>query len=79
MARSVDVLNGNDQHRGFNMVTGAHLTKAHPSLANGCSPVAIADSQTTTLSSPNGVTGSPGAVLGTGMNVDLITPGIEAV
>ena len=36
MARAVDVINGNDQMRGFDMTTGAHLTKAHPSLANGC-------------------------------------------
>jgi len=79
MARQVDVKNGMDQARGFNMVTGAHQFYAHPSLADGCHPCAVADAQTTVFTVPNGVTGSPGAVLGTGMNVDRVTPGIEAV
>lgn len=59
------------QTRGFDMVTGTTVSRAHPSLAEGCNMVATSDGGT--------ATGSPGAVLGTGSNVDLYTPGPEAV
>lgn len=59
------------QHRGFDMIAGARESRAHPSLADGCNMVATSDGGT--------ATGSPGGVLGTGMNVDLYTPGPEAV
>jgi hypothetical protein len=56
---------------GFNMVTGAREAKAHNSLAAGTYMSGVADGTNT-------ATGSPGANLGTGANVDVYTPTIEA-
>jgi hypothetical protein len=71
MARSVDVQATSPQSEGWNMITGARVSHAHPSLARGCNPTALAGGDV--------AAGSPGAVLGTGMNTDTYTPGIEAV
>lgn len=71
MARSVDVRSQSSPAQGIDMRTMARKTFTAPSLAQGINPVAIDDA----VSAP----GSPGAVLGTGANVDLYTPGIEAV
>jgi len=71
MARSVDVKLTQPQAHGFDMVTGARESRAHPTLADGISPVA--------LSSGSTATASTAGVLGTGSNVDRTTPGIEAV
>ena len=59
------------QSRGWNMITNARESRAHPSLADGVTPTALASGAT--------ATGSPAAVLGTGMNPDTTTPPIEAV
>lgn len=56
---------------GIDMLTMAQESRAHPSLAEGCNVCGTSDGGSTT--------GSPGAVLGTGSNVDLYTPGAEAV
>lgn len=71
MARGIDNLNKTKQNRGFDMVTRAAESRARPSLAEGCNVSGTADGTT--------AAGSPGAVLGTGSNADLYTPGIEAV
>lgn len=54
---------------GIDMRTMQTVSHLHPSLADGCNPVAIATGLT--------AQGSPGAVLGTGANPDIYTPGIE--
>lgn len=54
---------------GFDMTTGARESNAHPSLGQGCHVSGSSDGGT--------ANGSPGAVLGTGMNPDIYTPGIE--
>lgn len=71
MSRAVDLIVKNSQAEGYDMVTQAHKTFTHPSLAEGTWVIGLSDGST--------ATGSPGAVLGTGSNVDLYTPGIEAV
>jgi hypothetical protein len=71
MARSVDVVSQSSQAQGIDMRTMARKTWTAPSLANGIQVTAIDDGTSGA--------GSPGAVLGTGANVDLYTPGIEAV
>lgn len=71
MARGIDVHITQQQARGWDMVTNARESRAHPSLAEGIRPTALTDGGT--------AAGSPGAVLGTGSNVDRSTPGIEAV
>jgi hypothetical protein len=57
------------QARGIDMTTMARESRAHPSLADGVTPTALSSAAT--------AAGSPGAVLGTGSNPDLITPAIE--
>lgn len=57
------------QSLGFDQSTGLRESNAHPSLARGCHVSGASDGGT--------ANGSPGAVLGTGQNVDLYTPGIE--
>jgi hypothetical protein len=74
MARSVDVVNTSSQAQGFNMVTMNRTAHAHPSLNQGTYMSGLADASAT---SPPAA-GSPGACLGTGMNVDIYTPSLEA-
>lgn len=64
-------INKQGQARGIDMVTMARESRAHPSVAEGC--------HTTSTSDAGTATASPGGVLGTGSNVDIYTPGIEAV
>lgn len=58
------------QSRGIDMTTMARESRAHPSVAEGCSPVASSSSDT--------AKGCPGAVLGTGSNADTYYPSPEA-
>jgi hypothetical protein len=71
MPRSVDVMATSPQSEGFDMVMGARTVHLKPSLARGVVPTAMAGG--------GAAPGSPGAVLGTGSNIDRYTPGIEAV
>lgn len=71
MARGIDNLSSISPALGYNMVTQAAGSHAHPSMAAGVNPSGLADG--------NSAAGSPGASLGTGMNTDVYTPGIEAV
>lgn len=59
------------QMRGIDMLTLARESRAHPSLSEGTHVSGSSDGST--------ATGSPGGNLGTGSNVDLYTPGPEAV
>lgn len=70
MARAVDVQAFSSPAQGWNMISNTRTTRT-ASLANGTVPTAL----------PGGgaMPGSPGAVLGTGMNADTYLPGIEAV
>jgi hypothetical protein len=71
MARGVDNILKAPPSAGVNSITGALNASHVPSPAQGVAP-----------GTPNDATvqaASPGAVLGTGMNVDIYTPGIEAV
>lgn len=71
MARSIDNLLSKDPAYGYDMVAQAAGSRAHPSPASGCNPTGLSDGNTAAA--------SPGASLGTGMNADVYTPGIEAV
>jgi len=70
MARGVDTILKAGQERGWNPVTNARASHV-PSPAQGVAPGTPADA---TIQAA-----SPGAVLGTGANVDIYTPTIEAV
>ena len=70
MARAVDVLPTAKQADGWNMITNTRVTKPHPALSTGTYPTGLADGANTAA-------GSPGANLGTGMNLDIYTPAIE--
>jgi hypothetical protein len=60
---------------GFNMITLARTSHAHPALSSGTYPSGLVDpAAPVTPPAP----GSPGACLGTGMNVDIYTPSLEA-
>lgn len=59
------------QARGFDMSTNAREAQLHPSVADGIISSGLASAAT--------APGSPAAVLGTGMNVDLYTPPLETV
>ena len=72
MARAIDVIAISPQSNGWNMITNARVSKPNPSLAGGVYVDGVVDAV-------QNHAGSPGAVLGTGMNADLYTPGIEAV
>jgi len=72
--RNVDYRPASPQSEGFNQVT--NLRSAHtPSMADGCCPAMAG------YDAPYNTVGpaSPGAVLGTGMNVDRYVPVVEAV
>jgi len=71
MARKVDATVQSSPAEGWNMITGARSSHA-ASPANGVHPTG----SVTTTNIPSGAT-SPGAVLGTGMNTDRYTPGVE--
>lgn len=71
MARAVDMIQAAQQAQGFDMVAGAAKVFTAPSLAMGTRHSGLTDGKS--------AAGSPGASLGTGSNVDLYTPGIEAV
>jgi hypothetical protein len=75
MARGIDVVNTSSQAEGFNMVTMARTSHAHPSLGQGTYMTGQTDPAAVSPPAP----GSPGAALGTGMNVDVYTPSLEAV
>jgi hypothetical protein len=75
MARSVDLITTSSPGEGFNMVTMNRVSHAHPSLASGTYPTAVADPNAP-VTPP--AAGSPGAALGTGMNTDIYTPTLEA-
>ena len=72
MARSVDVVAKSPQSKGYDMVNRARESHAKPSLAQGRIVSGMA-------TDAGGGAGSPGASLGTGMNADRYTPGIELV
>jgi hypothetical protein len=72
MARAVDVIPISPPTQGWDMRTNARKAFTHNSVAEGPYPVGVADAAVN-------ATGSPGASLGTGMNADIYTPGIEAV
>jgi hypothetical protein len=74
MARGVDLITTSSPAEGFNMVTVARTSHAHPALSSGVYPTAVADPNAP-VTPP--AAGSPGACLGTGMNVDIYTPALE--
>ena len=71
MARSVDVKLQAPQSHGWNMITNSRESRANPTLADGVNPTATGGAGVSAASTAG--------VLGTGMNTDRTTPGIEAV